>query len=146
MNDPSYTQYQRFLPDGSPASKSKPLPRRKPGKIATKSCTINGVEYESQKEAAEILGIGIGTLRYRPLSSNFPKYVSKLHPKRKVIKSYARIECSIAGIKYKSANSASIALGISHHEMKCRLAPPDYPNYISPRVPKQDGIRKNRRK
>ena len=133
MDDPFYEEYQRFLPDGSPASKLKGKRR----KSAEKSCTIKGVKYESQKSAAEALGLDVGVLRYRLKSSNFPEYVSKTHPKINVREGHARIGCSVAGVKYNSVRSAQMALGISHYEMMYRLASLDYPDYIHPHIAKK---------
>ena len=134
MDDPFYEEYQRFFPDGSPAPKSKLISRRKHGKPWNKSCTINGVEYESQDVAAEILGLRVATLRYRIKSSNFPEYVSTYHKKIKVEK---RGGCSVAGVEYRSILSASIEIGISHYEMMYRLASLDYPDYISSHIAKK---------
>lgn len=133
MNDPSYAEYQRFLPDGSPAFKLE----RKRRKWLAKSCTINGIEYESQYVAAEALGLDVGVLRYRLKSSNFPEYVSAHHKKMNVNKGYARIGCSVAGVEYNSVRSAQITLGISHYEMMRRFASLDYPNYIHPHIAKK---------
>lgn len=133
MDDPFYEEYQRFLPDGSPASKLKGKRR----KSAEKSCTINRVKYESQKIAAESLGLDVGVLRYRLKSSNFPEYVSAHHKKMNVNKGYARTGCSVAGVEYNSVRSAQITLGISHYEMMRRFASLDYPNYIHPHIAKK---------
>ena len=133
MDDPFYEEYQRFLPDGSLASKLKGKRR----KSAEKSCTIKGVKYESQKSAAEALGLDVGVLRYRLKSSNFPEYVSKTHPKINVREGHARIGCSVAGVEYNSVRSAQIVLGISHYEMMYRFASLDYPNYIHPHIAKK---------
>lgn len=139
MNNPSYAEYRRLLPNGSPA----PRPERNHIKSTNRPCTIDGVEHESEKAAAEALGLDVASLCYRLKSSNFPEYISKLHPKINVKKDYLPIDCSVAGIEYKSAKSASRALGITPYEMRHRLASPDYPDYISPRIPKkQTGRRK----
>ena len=132
MNDPSYAEYQRFLPNGLPAHGRKTKRRES----AEKPCTVNRIEYESQDSAAEGLGLNVGTLRYRLRSSNFPNYTSKHHPKG-VKKRYPCIECNVGGVQYSSARQASIALGITYYKMKCLLASPDYPDYISPLVPKK---------
>ena len=137
MNDPSYDEYQRFLPDGSRVPKPKPVSRRKRGKLWNKSCTINGVKYESQKSAAESLGLDAGGLRYRLMSSNFPEYVSAHHKKMNVSKRYVRIGCSVAGVEYNSVRSAQMALGISHYEIEYRFGSFDYPDYVSPRISKK---------
>ena len=142
MNDLSYAEYQRFLPDGSPAFKLKGKRR----KWLAKSCTINGVKYESQKSAAEALGLDVGVLRYRLKSSNFPEYVSKTHPKINVRKGHARIGCSVAGVEYNSVRSAQIALGISHYEMMYRLASLDYPDYIHPHIAKKSSTTRRYKK
>ena len=133
MDDPFYEKYQRFLPDGSPASKLKGKRR----KSAEKSCTIKGVKYESQKSAAEALGLDVGVLRYRLKSSNFPEYVSAHHKKMNVNKGYARIGCSVAGVEYNSVRYAQLTLGISHYEMMYRFTSLDYPNYIHPHIAKK---------
>ena len=138
MNDPSYDEYQRFLTDGSWVPKPKPVSRRKHGQSKkNKSCIINGVKYESQKSAAESLGLDAGGLRYRLMSSNFPEYVSAHHKKMNVSKRYVRIGCSVAGVEYNSVRSAQITLGISHYEIEYRFGSFDYPDYVSPRIPKE---------
>ena len=89
----------------------------------------------------KILGIGIRQLRNRLQSPNFPEYISKhrLKEDRNERRDVLDTPCIVAGVEYKSAGSASRALGITRYEMKCRLASPDYPDYISPGIPKKSG-------
>ena len=110
------------------------------------SCTVGGIHYESERVAMRVLGIGIRQLRNRLQSFDFPDYVSKLHPKINAKKGCARLDCNVAGVECKSAGSASRALGITPYEMKCRLASLDYPDYISPRIPKKQGRKRINRK
>lgn len=111
-----------------------PKRKRKSHKFQGQPCMINGVRYKSENTAADALGTGAAKLRYRLKSSNFPEYVSKHHPKIDVARS---ISCSVAGVEYRNAGEASRNLGISYYEMQCRLASPDYPDYISPHISKK---------
>lgn len=97
-------------------------------------CTINGVYYESESAAARSLGIGTGKVRTRLCSSNFPEYVSEYHTKIDVVR---RIQCSVAGVKYRSIGLAARELKISYGEMKNRLASFNYPDYVCAEVPKK---------
>lgn len=99
-----------------------------------KPCIINGVHYESEKVAADSLGIDTSTLRGRLRSPNFSEYVSKYKLKTALI---MRLACSVAGIEYKSVSSAAKDLGISYHEMKSRLASFDYPDWVCDDIPKK---------
>ena len=85
MNSPSHLGYRRLSPDGSVADNT-PAPKKYRRRSMDKSCTVNGIRYESQDTAAQALGVGVGTLRYRLRSSNFPAYISKHHQKIKVRK------------------------------------------------------------
>lgn len=85
MNNPSHAGYRRLSPDGL-AADNTPAPKKYRRKSLDKACTVNGISYESQDTAAEALGVGVGTLRYRLRSSNFPAYISKHHRKIKVRK------------------------------------------------------------
>ncbi|MCY4034594.1 MAG: hypothetical protein OXF24_00580 [Hyphomicrobiales bacterium] len=85
MNSPSHSGYRRLSPSGSVADNT-PSPKKYRRKSMDKSCTVDGIRYESQEIAAGALGLGVGTLRYRLRSSNFPTYVSKHHSKIKVRK------------------------------------------------------------
>ena len=102
----------------------------------TQPCTINGVRYESENRAAKALNIGLGTVRHRLQSSNYPGYVSKHHPK-KDCSNENLVPCSIAGIEYESVRQAARALGISPYKVKHRLASFDYPDYVCAEYPKK---------
>lgn len=108
--------------------------KKKHGNSTGTDCIINGVRYESEKDAARALGVYITTLQIRLYSPDFPEYVSKYKRKIRFIQ---RIPCNVAGVEYKSVLSASKELGISHNEMRRRLASADYPDYISPRISKK---------
>ena len=106
-------------------------------------CRIDGVDYESEKDAAGALGILAGTLRWRLLSSGFPNYTSRYHPKKTVKKTL--FACSIAGIEYSSINAASKKLKLSSYTIKHRLASLDYPDYVCAYIHKKPS-KKRRRK
>ena len=83
----------------------------------------------------KIFGIGIRQLRNRLQSPNFPEYISKHRLKEEDSNKRRNVldtPCIVAGVEYKSAGSASRALGITRYEMKCRY-------YISPGIPKKSG-------
>ena len=108
-------------------------------------CIINGVHYKSGHEAAKILKIDYGTLRYRMRSPNFPEYISKYHPKKVRCSgngSKRYVPCSIAGVQYKSITLASRDLGLPQHEIKRRLTSFDYPDYVCDKHPKKESSRK----
>lgn len=108
-------------------------------------CIINGVHYKSGHEAARILKIDYGTLRYRMRSPNFPEYISKYHPKkvhRSRNNSKRYVPCSIAGVQYKSIKLASRDVGLPQHEIKRRLTSFDYPDYVCDKHPKKESSRK----
>ena len=105
-----------------------------PAKSDGYPCTINGVPYKSEKEAAEALGVYTSGLRIRLRSPNFPEYVSKHHPKKNTGRF---VPCSVAGVEYKSVGSAAGDLGISYGEMTRRLVSPDYPDYVCAKYPKK---------
>ena len=111
-----------------------PKRKRESHKFQGQPCMINGVRYKSENAAANALGTGAAKLRYRLKSSNFPEYISESHPKIDVVRN---ISCSIAGIEYRNAGEASRKLGIPYHETQRRLAAPDYPDYVSPHIPKR---------
>ena len=106
-------------------------------------CRIDGVDYGSEKAAAKALGILAGTLRWRLISSGFPNYVSKHHPRRTV--KTTRFTCSIDGIEYRSIASASKKLNLSPNAIKRRLASFDYPQYVCPYIAKKASKAKHRK-
>lgn len=97
-------------------------------------CTIDGVHYESEKAAAEALGLYASGLRIRLESTNFPEYISKHRPKK-----YRRafVSCCVAGIEYRSIGDAARDLGISYGELKHRLVSSDYLDYVCAKRPKK---------
>ena len=103
-----------------------------------KSCTINGVCYESGKAASDALGIPLGTLRNRLISHGFPEYRSRHHPKRDFGGTYRL--CSIAGVEYRSIASACRELELSPYKIKTRLASLDYPDYVCADIPKKPSV------
>ena len=111
---------------------SKHLPK-KDRRTRSHPCTVDGVHYESEKDAAEDLGIYTRTLRRRLQSSNFPEYVSKHLPKKD---SRTFVSCCVAGIEYKSIGDAARETGIHYKEMVSRLTSPDYPDYVCEKRPK----------
>lgn len=72
----------------------------------SKSCIINGVEYQSIRDAAKALNVHPSTLSYR----------LKNKPLSKKDKS-----CVINNVTYKSISEASRVLGISHSTLSYRL-------------------------
>ena len=105
------------------------MPREK------KSCTIEGISYESQHAASKALGIPATLLKARIASSNFPNYTSKHHRKVKK-KAGGRISCIIKGVKYISAAAASKKLKVSASTIMVRLKSLKHLDYVSPDVPK----------
>ena len=97
--------------------------------VAKKSCSIDGIEYESLSAAAEALGIGLSSLKSRLRSSNYPEYISERHPKRKT-KPKAQ-PCRIDGIDYASETAAAKVLGIRLPTLRIRLQSPSFPGYVS---------------
>ena len=98
-------------------------------------CTIDGVHYESEKVPSSALGIVVGTLRRRFLSSNFPNYISKHHPKKTIKRKF--FVCTIDGIEYRSVTFASRKLKLSCNAIRHRLASFDYPEYVCPYIAKE---------
>ena len=98
-------------------------------------CTIDGVEYESQKAAARAFDVHVTVLQCRLRSSNYPEYISRYHPKERRRKQF--ISCSVAGVEYTSLADASRGVGIAVHEMRRRLASADYPDYACATIPKK---------
>ena len=102
-------------------------------------CTIDGIDYESENEAARTLGLDTGTLRMRLKSSNYPEYISKHHLKKKRRKGvytrkprgYKRCPCTIKGIRYESEIVAANTLGIRVDILRSRFRSSNYPEYIS---------------
>ena len=107
--------------------------------VAKKSCSIDGIEYESLSAAAEALGIGLSSLKSRLRSSNYPEYISERHPKRKT--KPREQPCRIDGIDYASETTAAKALGIRLPTLRIRLQSPSFPGYVS-----QHHAKKNYRK
>ena len=114
-------------------SKHRPKVEAKPQE---RPCTINGVEYESQKAAARVLGISESALRYRFLSPNYPEYASEYHPR--VDARPIKYPCRVDGIDYESGVAAARALGIGVSVLRNRLRSLSYPEYTSEYHPKVD--------
>lgn len=101
-------------------------------------CTINGVHYESMNTAAKVLGVSIATVRHRLQSPNFPRYVSKYHPKKKLRKAPDRgYPCIIEGVHYKSEHEAAKDLKTDVANVINRLQSSNSPGYISKHYPKK---------
>ena len=98
-------------------------------------CTINGIEYVSEKGAARALGISLGSLLSRLRSSNHRGYVSRYRSKEK--RRRHPIPCNIAGVEYASISDASRKLGITDQTTKRRLASPNFPDYASADITKK---------
>ena len=97
-----------------------------------KSCTIDGVHYESEYAAAKAVGIGVQAVRSRLQSPNYLGYVSEHRPKKnlKVADDY-RYSCTINGVYYKSEYAAVKALGIGIRKLRNYLQSPNHPEYVS---------------
>ena len=109
-------------------------------KIIKHPCTIDGIDYESERTAMRILGIGIRQIRNRLQSPDYPGYVSKRRVKRRDDKKggdKADAPCSVDGVEYESVKAAAKDLGISTSGLKYRLRSRSFPNYISEHHPKR---------
>ena len=98
-------------------------------------CTVNGIRYVSESEAARDLGIGLMLLRLRFRSSNFPGYKSKHHKKVKRKKRIAHI-CTVKGVQYTSVSKVARKFKRSYNLILKRLRSFDYPDYICEDIPK----------
>lgn len=104
--------------------------------VKKKSCTVDGIRYESESVAAKALGVDVGVLKIRLRSSNFPNYTSKHRPKVKRRKKVVSTSCTIQGVKYVSVADAARKLGKSATTIFKRLRSFDFPDYVSANVPK----------
>ncbi|MCY4031697.1 MAG: hypothetical protein OXF05_06240 [Hyphomicrobiales bacterium] len=101
-----------------------------------KSCTIDGVYYESMSAATKVLGMGVPGIKRRLRSSNFPGYVSKHYTKIKRKKPTAPKSCTINGVTYPSLTAAATQLKMKAATLSNRLRSFDYPDYICADLPK----------
>ena len=99
-------------------------------------CTVDGIHYKSESEAANALGIYVGILKNRLGSSNFPNYTSKHHPKVKRRKKIPFISCTIKGVQYASVGEAARKLGKSPNLIFYRLRFFNFPDYVSAHIAK----------
>lgn len=110
-----------------------------------KPIEINGVVYQSNKEAAECLGVNIDIVKGRVDSKNFPEW-KRIGPKRErsfkdlesfktMISLTKRYPVEIEGIVYRNALEASRQLGISKDIVEYRLKRPNFPDWK--RLPKE---------
>ena len=121
--------YPDYVCDKIPKKPSAPSSHRR------YPCTIDGVCYESEYEAARALGLRTSGLRRRLISSNFPDYISEYHPKEE--RKIAYVPCSVDGVEYRSIGEAARKLEIPYDEMTRRLVSSDYPYYVCDKYPKK---------
>lgn len=100
------------------------------------SCTIDGIRYVSESEAARDLGIALMGLRSRLCSSNYPGYKSKYHKKIRRRKHIGPISCTIKGVQYGSISKVARKFKRSCNLIFNRLKSFDYPDYICEDIPK----------
>lgn len=105
-------------------------------KYASVAIEVDGVRYESLKEAAEKLGMSKGNVCMRLKNSNYPTY--RYLNKTTVKKQYGqyRKQPTIDGVTYESVEQARKILGLKRCEIDCRFADINYPNYVLPGVEK----------
>lgn len=94
----------------------------------SKSCIIDGVEYESIATAEKELGVSSSTLRNRFESAKFPGYI---RPDVKKRTDKRASPCVINGVRYSSYPIAAKALGVERTTIRGRLLSPNFPEYVS---------------
>lgn len=101
-------------------------------KANSRKVSIDGVVYNSQREASKALGINTTTLSYRLDSDNFPTYI-RLDPKKKKEPpkdiSYLQTRISVDGVEYSSMKAAAEHLGIHSSTVASRVRNKNFPNY-----------------
>ena len=110
-------------------------PRRRP----EKGVEIVGIEFKSQKEAAEAFGLHKDSIRVRLKSSNYPDWIDLSGTIKKEEKRHAVQAIWIGEIKYSSLVEAENATGIQRSTLTARAKSSNYPNI------KIDGVIKNQR-
>lgn len=102
-----------------------------------KRVMVDGVKFESQKEAAEAYGVNTGSFNKRLRSSNFPNYVdlSGTIPKIQKNKPFGQ-RLWIDDVEYRNCGVASRALDIKSETVFFRLKSSNFPNYVGEGVKK----------
>jgi len=91
---------------------------------------VDGINYESQSQAALAYNLSVSDVKRRCRSMAFPGWICdsiKKQPTRDNKPSLISIE--IDGVKYRSINSASTSTGIDRAKIKKRLASEEWPSY-----------------
>ena len=117
-------------------NRKKAVFSRKPREKEKFFYTINGIHYETITAAARALKVQPNTVRKRLRSSNFPEYISEHHEKIKRKKPTASIRCIIKRVEYASVADASKKLKMGSSTIYYRLKAPNFPDYVSPDIPK----------
>jgi hypothetical protein len=120
---------------------------QRPRRCAEKGVEIAGIEFKSQKEAAQIFGITTGTVSQRLKSSNYPDWVDLSGTIAKKDRKYQKhtnrtqpyTAIWIGEIKYSSLVEAEKATGIKHGTLAVRAKSSNYPDI------KIDGMVKTQR-
>lgn len=96
---------------------------------------INGIVYESLKEASEMTGIKYNTIQKRLANKNFEHYqyyyTKEVKETKSLVKgiSFKNKEVIIDGVEYESALKASRVLKIHVDTIKYRIASENFSNY-----------------